>query len=55
MSLLPLDPSLSRALLASRELGCLEEMMIVAAMLSAESLFVGGRGPEQLVNEGSGE
>lgn len=26
MSLLPLDPSLSRALLAAKDLGCLEEV-----------------------------
>ena len=30
MALLPLDPSLSRALLAARELGCLQEMLSVA-------------------------
>ncbi|KAL4440347.1 hypothetical protein ABPG75_003348 [Micractinium tetrahymenae] len=49
MAQLPLDPSLSRALLAAKELGCLEQMMTVAAMLSPESsVFVGGKGPEQL-------
>ena len=53
MALLPLDPSLARALLASQELGCLPAMMTVAAMLSPESsVFLGGKGPEQLVNEG---
>ncbi|KAL4856425.1 putative pre-mRNA-splicing factor ATP-dependent RNA helicase DEAH4 [Chlorella vulgaris] len=50
MSLLPLDPSLARTLLAAKELGCLHQMMTVAAMLSPESsVFVGGKGPEQLV------
>ena len=36
MSLLPLDPSLSRALLASKELGCLDEMMTVVSELMSE-------------------
>ena len=49
MSVLPLDPALARALLAARELGCLQQMMTVAAMLSPESsVFLGGKGPEQL-------
>jgi ATP-dependent RNA helicase DHX8/PRP22 len=49
MSLLPLDPALARALLAARELGCLQQMMTVAALLSPESsVFIGGKGPEQL-------
>lgn len=52
MAALPLDPSLGRALLAAQELGCLPEMMTVAAMVSPESsVFVGGKGPEQLVND----
>ncbi|PRW39269.1 pre-mRNA-splicing factor ATP-dependent RNA helicase PRP1 [Chlorella sorokiniana] len=49
MSLLPLDPSLARALLAARDLKCLEQMMTVASMLSPESsVFMGNKGPEQL-------
>lgn len=45
MALLPLDPALARALLAAQELRCLPEMVIVAAMLSAERVFLGGEGP----------
>lgn len=53
MAGMPLDPSLARALLAAKELGCLDDMMTVAAMLSPEgSVFMGGKGPEQLINEG---
>ncbi|KAI7837808.1 hypothetical protein COHA_008436 [Chlorella ohadii] len=49
MALLPLDPSLARALLAARDLKCLDQMMTVAAMLSPESsVFLGNKGPEQL-------
>ena len=51
MAVLPLDPSLARALLAAKELNCLDEMLSVASMLSPEgSIFLGGKGPEQLVN-----
>jgi ATP-dependent RNA helicase DHX8/PRP22 len=51
MAILPLDPSLARALLAAKELNCLDEMLTVASMLSPEgSVFLGNKGPEQLVN-----
>ncbi|MCO5570234.1 hypothetical protein L7F22_023953 [Adiantum nelumboides] len=40
MAALPLEPSLSRALLAAEEAGCLNEALTVAAMLSCESLFI---------------
>jgi HrpA-like RNA helicase len=43
MSRLPVDPSLARALLAAASLGCLPDMITVAAMLSADSIFYGGR------------
>lgn len=36
---LPLDPSLARALLAAEELGCLDQALTVAAMLSCENIF----------------
>lgn len=56
MAALPLEPSLARALLAAREFGCLEEMLSVAGLLSVEgSVFLGGSGPEQLLQEGSKE
>ncbi|KAI5071455.1 hypothetical protein GOP47_0013706 [Adiantum capillus-veneris] len=40
MAVLPLEPSLSRALLAAEEASCLNEALTIAAMLSCESLFV---------------
>jgi HrpA-like RNA helicase len=36
---LPLEPALARALLAAQELGCLSQALIVAGMLSCESVF----------------
>ncbi|KAF6250725.1 DEAH-box nuclear pre-mRNA splicing factor [Scenedesmus sp. NREL 46B-D3] len=46
MAGLPLEPALARALLEARKLGCLEEVVTVAAMLSAEHVFAAGQGPE---------
>ena len=43
MTHLPLDPSLCRALLAAKEMDCLEDAMTVIAMLSVETLFTGNR------------
>ncbi|KAI8466158.1 MAG: DEAH-box nuclear pre-mRNA splicing factor [Monoraphidium minutum] len=43
---MPLEPDLARALLAAHKLGCLDEMVTVAAMLSAEHVFAGGHGPD---------
>ena len=40
---LPLDPALARSLLAAAELSCVPDMLSIAAMLSAESIFTGGR------------
>ncbi|KAH7439835.1 hypothetical protein KP509_04G078700 [Ceratopteris richardii] len=40
MAVLPLEPSLSRMLLAAEEAGCLSEALTIAAMLSCESLFL---------------
>lgn len=54
MSHLPLDPALARSLLAARELNCTPEMLTVAAMLSAESIFLGGR-PDVPSQHGGGE
>lgn len=39
MSLFPLDPRFTKALLASVEHGCLEEALTVIALLSGESVF----------------
>lgn len=39
MSQLPLDPIYSKALILAGEFKCLEEMLIIVAMLSVESIF----------------
>ncbi|CAL9159030.1 unnamed protein product [Musa hybrid cultivar] len=39
MARLPLDPMYSKALILAKEFKCLEEMLIVVAMLSVESIF----------------
>ena len=43
MTQLALDPRLSAALLAADRGGCTEELLTVAAMLSVQSIWVGGR------------
>ena len=40
---LPLEPALARSLLAAADLACVPDMLTIAAMLSAESIFTGGR------------
>lgn len=50
MSRFPLEPSLSRTLLEAGELGCLEEILTIVALLSVESIWFtrskgGGSGP----------
>eukprot|EP00884_Botryococcus_braunii_P015529 jgi/Botrbrau1/265/Bobra.0022s0234.1 len=54
MARLPLEPTLARVLMAAAQLGCLPSALSVAALLSAESLLLGSRGPEQLA-KGGGE
>ena len=52
MSRLPLDPSLSRALIEATKVHCLDDMLTVAAMLSPDtSIFIGSKGPEQVQQE----
>ncbi|KAK4484045.1 hypothetical protein RD792_011260 [Penstemon davidsonii] len=43
MSRLPLDPIYSKALIVASQFNCLEEMLIVVAMLSVESIFYAPR------------
>lgn len=43
MAELPLEPSLSRTLMAANEYGCLSEALTVAAMLSAETTLLPGQ------------
>lgn len=39
MSEFPLDPTLSKVLIASQQFGCVREMTIIVAMLSVPSIF----------------
>lgn len=62
MSRFPLDPSLSRTLLAASELGCLEEILTIVALLSVESIWFirsgggkGGSGSSSSSNRRDGE
>lgn len=41
---LPLDPKLGSALLASVDLGCSEEVAVVAAILSVQTVWFAGQG-----------
>ncbi|KAK9787737.1 hypothetical protein WJX73_004248 [Symbiochloris irregularis] len=55
MAQLPLEPVLARTLLAAAQLDCLGPALTVVAMLSAESIFQGNRGPEQTVRQHAGD
>lgn len=43
----PLDPSLSKMLIASAKMGCSEEVLSIVAMLSVPSIFIRPRGREE--------
>lgn len=43
MAKLPLEPMFSKALIVASQFNCLEEMLIVVAMLSVESTFYAPR------------
>ena len=45
---LPLDPRVGKALLAACELGCNQEVAVVAAMLSVNSIWFAGQGQKAL-------
>ncbi|XP_021846022.2 probable pre-mRNA-splicing factor ATP-dependent RNA helicase DEAH9 [Spinacia oleracea] len=48
---IPLDPMLSKALLASNELGCSEEMLTISAVLSVQSIWISVRGAQKQLDE----
>lgn len=48
---LPLEPQLGKALLVSGELGCVEEMLTVAAYLQVQTLWVSSRGQQKQLDE----
>lgn len=43
MARLPLEPIYSKALILASQFNCLEEMLIIVAMLSVESIFYAPR------------
>ncbi|KAK2966058.1 hypothetical protein RJ640_029990 [Escallonia rubra] len=45
---IPLDPMISKMILASNELGCSEEIITIAAILSVQSIWVSVRGRKEL-------
>lgn len=56
MSRFPLEPSLSRTVLEAGELGCLEEVLTVVALLSVESIwFSRSRGGDKMSGGGEDE
>ncbi|KAL5772296.1 hypothetical protein ACOSQ2_012220 [Xanthoceras sorbifolium] len=48
---IPLDPMISKMILSSSELGCAEEMLTIAAMLSIQSIWVSNRGAQKELDE----
>lgn len=48
---IPLDPMLSKAMLASSELGCSEEILTIAAVLSVQSIWISVRGAQKQLDE----
>lgn len=43
MARLPLDPIYSKALVVANQFNCLEEMLIIVALLSVESIYYAPR------------
>lgn len=48
MAELPLDPRLGKAMIASVELGCSEEISVILAVLSVQSIWFSGQGVKAL-------
>ncbi|KAI5331704.1 hypothetical protein L3X38_021830 [Prunus dulcis] len=48
---IPLDPMISKMILASGQLGCSEEMITIAATLSIQSIWVSGWGSQKELDE----
>ncbi|KAK1320061.1 putative pre-mRNA-splicing factor ATP-dependent RNA helicase [Acorus calamus] len=48
---IPLDPMISKMILSSNELGCSEEIITIAAILSIQSIWVSGRGSQKELDE----
>ncbi|XP_028780288.1 probable pre-mRNA-splicing factor ATP-dependent RNA helicase DEAH9 [Neltuma alba] len=48
---IPLDPMISKMLIASSQFGCLEETITIAAVLSIQSIWISGRGIQRELDE----
>ncbi|XVE88150.1 hypothetical protein DITRI_Ditri19aG0045000 [Diplodiscus trichospermus] len=48
---IPLEPMISKMILASNELGCSEEIITIAAVLSIQSIWFSGRGVQKELDE----
>ncbi|EXB88532.1 putative ATP-dependent RNA helicase DHX35 [Morus notabilis] len=48
---IPLDPMISKMILSSSQLGCSEEIITIAAILSIQSIWVSGRGAQKELDE----
>ncbi|KAF7803364.1 putative pre-mRNA-splicing factor ATP-dependent RNA helicase DEAH9 [Senna tora] len=48
---IPLDPMISKMMIASSESGCSEEIITIAAVLSIQSIWVSGRGIQRELDE----
>lgn len=48
---IPLDPMISKMILASSDLGCSEEIITIAAVLSLQSIWISSRGQQRELDE----
>ncbi|CAK8530640.1 unnamed protein product [Lathyrus sativus] len=48
---IPLDPMISKMIIASSQLGCSEEILTIAATLSVQSIWISGRGIQKESDE----
>ncbi|XP_058100672.1 probable pre-mRNA-splicing factor ATP-dependent RNA helicase DEAH9 isoform X5 [Magnolia sinica] len=48
---IPLDPMISKMILSANALGCSEEIITIAAILSIQSIWVSGRGAQKELDE----
>ncbi|GMP72267.1 hypothetical protein CsSME_00030365 [Camellia sinensis var. sinensis] len=48
---IPLDPMISKMILASNQLGCSEEIITIAAVLSIQSIWISARGQQKQLDE----
>lgn len=48
---IPLDPMISKMILSSNQLGCSDEIITIAAVLSIQSIWVSGRGVQKELDE----